>query len=202
MNFTDQWKQSGITLVGLTGRKGSGKSTFAAELAKQFPFHVNLSFADPIRSVSLAIFGSAYRTHEEKDAVDSYWEEKLGADWSTGRKVLQHLGTEVFRNGVHKKIWVYVMERRMLELLAKINGEHPRPLVTIDDIRYGEEAEFVRELGGNIIRMVNTNHGENTDQHPSEAGIKDDYVNSEYAVSNAEDVAKIARAWAWCFLGR
>lgn len=202
MTFTEDWKKSGITLVGLTGRKGSGKSTFAAELAKQFPFHVNLAFADAVRSVSLAVFGSAYRTHEEKDAVDAFWQERLGDNWATGRKILQHVGTEVFRNGIHNKIWLFVMERRMLELMAKTKGDHPKPLVTVDDIRFDNEAEMIRELGGTIIRMVNTNHGENTDSHASEAGIKDDYVDHTYPVANEQEVAKIARAWAWCYLGR
>lgn len=202
MNTYDRFKASGITLIGITGRKLSGKSTFANALGTQFSFHVPMAFADVLRSVALAVFGSEYRSQESKVLVDAFWQERLGDDWATGRKILQRLGTEVFRNGIHKDIWLWCMERRLLALLAKITPGHPLPLVTVDDCRYANEAEMIRNLGGKIVRLVNTSQPLNLDTHASEAGLPDEVVDHSYDIETVADVEKIARAFAFCTLGR
>lgn len=196
----DMFKKSGMTLVGLAGRKGSGKSTFARTLGKDYAFHVPMAFADPIRSVALSVFGCAYKTHEEKDAHDAYWAEKLGENWSTGRKILQHLGSELFRDGINKNIWTYCLERRLMALVAKVKNDHPKPLVTIDDLRYLNELEMVKNLGGKVIKLVNPNSPPNVDSHPSEAGLDDALFDHVYEVTDEESVERIARAHAFCLM--
>lgn len=200
MTIYEQFKSSGITLVGLAGRKGSGKSTFAKALGKDFAFHIPMAFADPLRSVALTIFGSEYRTHEEKSAVDCFWSERLGEDWNTGRKILQRLGSEVFRDGVHKNIWIWAMERRLMALLARLHKDHPKPIVTIDDVRYANELEMVRNLGGRLVKLVNPNSPPNVDSHPSEAGLPDELFDHVYEVTDEESVGRIARAMSFCML--
>jgi len=185
MSIRTAIRDHGNIIVGITGRRGSGKSTFAASIGGW-----RMGFADPIRAVTEAVFGSQYRTAEEKAATDAYWQERLGDDWSTGRKILQRTGTEVFRAGVHKDIWLYVMERRLLELCNR-----PPMLITIDDVRFDNEAEFLRDLGGTIVRVVNTNQPPNDDDHTSEAGISDDLVNAEFRCATKGECQSIAKAF-------
>jgi hypothetical protein len=194
MTIYESFRASGIKIIGITGRKGSGKSTFAKELGKSFAFHVPLAFADPIRSIALAVFGSEYKTQESKALVDAFWQERLGDEWSTGRAILQRLGTDVFRNGINKNIWLWAMERRLMALMARVHANHPLPLVTVDDVRFANEAEMIRNLGGRIIRMVNTNLPPNTDQHESEKGLPEDMVDNSYEIATEDDVCRVARA--------
>lgn len=197
-DIRDQIRRSGMTIIGITGRKGSGKSTMAEYLGKNHPFHVRLAFADPLRSLALTIFGSEYKSQDEKAATDAFWSERLGEKWSTGRKILQRLGTEIGREQIHEDVWLFVMERRLLALSGKISGDHPKPLVTIEDCRFPNECAFVHEIGGTIIRMINTNLPPNTDTHASEAGVSTEFVDHEYEIGTAEDVRRIATAYAVC----
>lgn len=194
-------KSLNVPVVGITGKKLSGKSTFAKCLGESFEWHIRLAFADPIRSMSLAIFGSAYETQEDKSAHDAYWAEKLGDGWSTGRHVLQRLGTDIGRKMIHENIWIWSMERRLLALVDRLKDpNHPKPVITIEDCRFANECEMVKEMGGTIVRLVNTAGAPNNDSHESESGVPDSLVDHEYEIASAEDVKRIANAFAFCML--
>jgi hypothetical protein len=200
-DIRDQIRASGMKIIGFTGRAGSGKSTFASELGRVVGFHVRTAFADPIRSVALAIFGSEYKSQSEKSATDAFWADRLGEQWSTGRKILQRLGTEIGRQAINENLWLHCFERRLMGLAARTTVNHPKPLVTVEDVRFSNEAALVKELGGTVIRLINTNHGPLTDAHASEAGVPDDLVDQTYEIGSEDDVRRIARAYGSC-MGR
>lgn len=179
-------------LIGITGRAGSGKDTFAAALAAAHPT-TRLAFADPMRDVAEAVFGSRYATQAEKAAVDPYWATRLGEEWSTGRKILQRLGTDVFRNGIHTDIWLMAMARR-LDAVRNVQ------FIALTDVRFDNEAEFVRSRGGIVVRMVNPHLPPATDAHASEQGVNDELVDHEFVPSSVEEIAEYAGNLAYILL--
>jgi len=194
----DLIRSRGFTVLGLAGRAKAGKSTFAAAAGSCHPLHMRLGFADCGRSVSLAIFGSAYRSQDEKDAADPYWAELLGEEWATGRKILEGIGRMI--RGVHADLPVMVSERRMLEV-ASLPKDHPMPFITFEDVRFNGEAQFIKEIGGTVIRMIRADQKPQKNPNEFEKGISNDLVDQEYICDSADAVEGVARAYMACLTG-
>lgn len=95
--------------------------------------------------------------HELNEGLDSDW-PRLRDSIQTGRRLLQVLGTDVARRFLGDDIWIRRWE-----------AEHPvltRPWVW-DDVRFANEAEYVRSRGGIVVRLVRADD-ESTDEHASE----------------------------------
>ena len=156
-------------IIGLTGRKGSGKSTVArALLARDF---VEVSFAAPIRYFTANILELSL---EELEAVK---EQKI--DWldgTTPRHIMQTLGTEWGRQMIHPEIWIRLLKRTVDAALARGGAN-----VVVSDIRFDNEAKMLREMGATIVRVDRP--GTRIDDHPSEAGVSSRLV--DFIVSNA-----------------
>jgi len=87
-------------------------------------------------------------------------EECLSSLNVTSRHLLQTLGTEWGRQCVHPDMWLRVWEVR-----AK---RYER--VVVDDVRFANEAELVRSLGGELWR-IDRPGTVNTSTHASEGGL-------------------------------
>jgi dephospho-CoA kinase len=154
-------------LVGLTGYKGSGKSTIARELAKRG--WVVLSFADALRDAALdlnPIVGARvtgpdpwdYEVERLADLVNEVgWDMAKKND--EVRRILQVLGTEVGR-ALDPDVWVNQMAHRM--------GAYVSKDVVIDDVRFANEVEFIRQWkGARMVRIIRPGVHRESD-HPSE----------------------------------
>ena len=123
-----------MQLVGISGRMGSGKTTLAEVLEEQG--YTRKAFAEPL-----------------------YWIAKRYMFWDgvkdeKGRKLLQTLGTECGR-AYNSNVWVkhmeiYIKSRLNMEQVAKYKS--PVKIV-IDDLRFPNEADFIRDLGGQVIHL-------------------------------------------------
>lgn len=173
------------SIIGITGKAGSGKDTLAAHFVSKYHC-TRRAFADPIKELLNEKFGwemSQWDDREWKeraavlsaDTVDVF-EPKYGysapqkprATWSP-RQLAQWLGTEVGRNTFGQDCWVRVMER-----WARIHLGHEDRLV-IPDVRFDNEAIWIRKMGGIIIQL----HRPNTipvAEHVSERGIDPDHI--------------------------
>ena len=147
-------------IIGLVGYAGSGKD----EAAKNMPGWTRVSFADPVRAMALAIdpiiliaTPSGVRLSELVETVG----------WASAKKheevrrLLQRIGTEAVRDIIGKDTWLKLAK-------AKI-GEIDGPVV-ITDVRFGNEAELIRSLGGKLIRIVREGVGP-VNSHVSDSGI-------------------------------
>jgi hypothetical protein len=197
-------------IIGLHGLPGSGKDTFADTLVSSLEARglkaVKLHFADPLRDVAEAALGSRYETQAEKAALDAFWndhlayhsdvmdtpkENWLGAEPVTGRRILQFIGTELFRQHVHPDFWCLCMRQRIATAVAA--GAHA---IAIPDVRFVNEANLIRSLGGNVLRLFNSNHPPCESQHASDKPLPDTIVNAMVWLDSAEKVQALARSYA------
>jgi hypothetical protein len=108
---------------------------------------IQLSFADPLKCICVPISGLPYpvllgidaaaRVSREKP-IPNFWHPTM-----TGRQLLEQIGTDVFRS-VDSDIWIKLAMRSIQAYNADGIG------VIISDVRFKNEAEMIRSLGGEL----------------------------------------------------
>lgn len=140
-------------IIGVCGLIGSGKDTVADYLVSNHRCH-RISFGDTLKDVTAELFGWDRTrlqglTKEDRDwreLEDPFWTEALGKLWSP-RIALQQLGTEIFRDGLHKDIWIICAKKRMRTL------EHAMGYklnFVFSDCRFPNEVAIIEQAGGEI----------------------------------------------------
>jgi len=130
-------------VIGFTGYAGAGKDE-AADTLTAFGFK-KLGFADPMYDIALVLnpwlfrFGILFRLSWAVRALGWTRAKKIPAV----RRYLQTLGTEVGRTFFGESVWVDFLARRM-----RSGGKY-----TVTNVRYPNEAELIRRMGGHIIRI-------------------------------------------------
>lgn len=143
-------------LVGIAGKKGVGKSTVGTALeAHGF---VRQSFAATIKFVARIILRYAGLDEQALVAAEFDKEALLPVVGFSYRRLLQVLGTEVGR-ALHPDLWVMCASHAVADSVDNV----------FDDIRFENEAAFIRTQGGLVIHITRT--GGADDNHVSEAGI-------------------------------
>ena len=145
-------------IIGLTGGKGCGKSSVARIISKSHDFK-HISFATPIKDM-LRVLGLG-----DAELNDPTIKEiPLDEYGKTPREMMQLLGTEFGRSMIDERIWITALRKQL----------RPDRNYVIDDIRFNNEAMFVRERGA-VIHVERESVVEN-DTHISEAGIDEDLI--------------------------
>ncbi len=185
-------------IIGVSGRAGSGKDTFAALLVEEgekLGLHVRrAAFATGVKEATVALLGGKYTINdmndrEKKDSV------------RVGSKLLREIMQEVGAYGreIDKNFWID-------RLFNEFMWVHSRgDLLVITDVRYQDEAERVHEESASIATDGPTVVVEITRKdaglcgkaalHPSEAGLAPDLV--DYEIDNdgsVEDLRQHAHA--------
>lgn len=152
-------------LIGVCGDIGAGKSTVANILKHEHGF-AQVSLAYPLKKLAIEIFGLESRhvfgTQTEKDEPIPH---VRGADGEprTARYILEYLGTEAFRT-VDPDVWAKLARRRIVELInpslermeanTEAKPRHAPRRVVVPDVRFPNEFERLRELGGVVWKVV------------------------------------------------
>lgn len=153
-----------VPAVGLTGRAQHGKDTLAAVLIEQGLERV--AFADPLRDLVYAINPLLGVTLRYRDLLDTAGYEKAKRDPEV-RRLLQEVGTQA-RNVLGPDIWVDAAMRKAARL--RMRGA----AVVFTDVRFPNEAEAIKAMGGILVRVVRPNYDNGVDpMHPSEAQVDD-----------------------------
>jgi hypothetical protein len=157
-----------LQLIGLTGRAGSGKDTLAVSLWKSHGF-LPLAFADAMKAEFAA--GKSISIHALHDPVQK----------EAYRTEMQSMG-EGRRQQYGPDYWIKHLEGIIWTMAGRIS--HNRYVIT--DVRYLNEAAWVMDLGGMVIRLVGRGHAltEEQQQHPSEAEV--DLIEPQFEVDNSE----------------
>ena len=151
-----------MKIIGLCGSKGSGKDTFADYLVNTEGY-IKIAFADYIRNSLKVLFDwddeKFKQTNKEVD--DEYW-------GVSPRKMMQEMGTEFLREHCNNIIsqdfklydgTVYKSTFHIKRLNYDINkfyqncGNTEALKIIISDIRFQDELDYVKNLGGTIINI-------------------------------------------------
>lgn len=152
-----------MNLVAFTGHKYAGKSTAAHELMRLVEYPTRLSFAAPIKRAVIAMgFTNEEVYNGNKEATIAPFNVSM-------RRLFQTLGTDWGRHMIHPDLWLRMFERQYL-MQARSGTE----LIVVDDVRYNNEADMIKSLGGYIVLIEGT-HGA-IDAHDSEKGIDEKWI--------------------------
>ena len=125
-----------------------------------------MSYAEPIKKMATEFIMSFGYSKEQ--AVRFVWaskEEAIPAIKATARHILQTLGTEWGRNCISSEIWLDCMMSRVTSHLK--DGDCK---IVIDDVRFQNEAELIKKMGGEVWMIVRPSAQRNT-THESEAHL-------------------------------
>lgn len=143
-------------IIGIAGRARVGKDTCADFLVGYLGGY-RYGFADPLKRMLIPL---------GIDMTDPFWtenkEKEIPLFGRSVRHMMQTLGTEWGRQLVHPDIWVKLAECVLFE-----RGER----MIISDVRFDNEAEFVRSKGG-VILHVTRDYAPKVEAHASEQGIR------------------------------
>lgn len=153
--------------MGLTGYAGCGKDTFADGLTG---FH-KMGFADPLYKMAIKVNPVIWTPWPKRLST---LVEKVGwtkaKKYPKARRLLQELG-DLVRENLSSQAFIDAMRPRVLKKLAK--GED----VVITNVRYPNEADFILELGGSILR-IDRPGTTSCNEHSSDAGKAFEYASS------------------------
>jgi hypothetical protein len=143
-------------VIGFQGLAGSGKSTAAKILAREFNF-ARKPFAYPIKAM-LAALGVPT---ENLDGSREDKEVRLPIlNGYTPRYAMQTLGTEWARAHLGEDFWINWWKQGV----DIIPGD-----IVADDVRFDNEVDMIRSLGGVVIRLRREGSGDRINpSHASE----------------------------------
>ena len=160
-------------LVGLTGKAGSGKDTAAQGLTD----HHMMKFAEGVYNGVWELnpwvpYGENPKTYTCKVERLQGIVTQIGWDKAKEnqevRRFLQAYGTEAGRDIHGPDCWVNAWKRRLAEQDKTWGARN----VVVTDVRFPNEADAIKELGGVVIEIMGPPRRGGVDStHASEAGI-------------------------------
>lgn len=172
-------------VLGISGKKGSGKTTVCSIIARLQPFlFKTFSFADPLKPAVKILFN-----WEGLDLTDGPDKETVDERWGVSpRQVLQHLGTDYLRAQYCDDFFVRHMKHR----LQALQPSH----VLLGDVRFPNEIDYIKsdEVHG-IIWRIERPGLVHTDQHSSETAL-DNFHDWDHVFTNDGTLDELERTVA------
>uniref|UniRef100_A0A6H1ZA50 Putative ATPase domain containing protein n=1 Tax=viral metagenome TaxID=1070528 RepID=A0A6H1ZA50_9ZZZZ len=162
-------------VIGLVGKAGSGKTTIAKYLLDEYGF-ARFAFADPLKH--MLIQAGLITNHE------AYVHKT-----ETSRMLMQKIGTDLIRKQIDSRYWL----KRAYPIIHYLVGLHRN--VVIDDIRFPNEAEMIRNVFHGPIVLVNREEFDgysNTDYSHASEQIHPAMFKINYTISaKSGDIEKL-----------
>lgn len=205
-------------IIGINGKMGSGKDTVAEIINEllitngETPFE-NKKFAGKLKTIASILTGIPVEKFEDQEFKKSL----LAPEWGTVkenplnsitpfndtkfnhlmsvRELLQKLGTEAMRDGLHTNVWVNALfaDYNPGYTISPLDVDNKAPdNWIITDMRFPNEMEAVKDRGGLTIRITRPDSAK--ESHISETALDDAKFNYEILNdSTLEDLVKKVR---------
>lgn len=143
-----------MRIIGLAGRKWSGKDTSADYLVRRYGF-TKYAFAGPLKGFCRDIF--------DLDHVQLYGVKRDVKDARydlTPRQLMQKFGSDFLRDMIDRDFWI--------KFFVRWAQKQQRPIV-VSDVRFQNELDIIKSLGGHVIKLERKDAGHiSDDPHSSE----------------------------------
>lgn len=145
-----------MIVIGISGKKGHGKDTFADYLVDKYGFK-KYTFGNLLKKTIKILFSMSDEQlyGEKKEDVDDFW-------GYSSRQLLQIIGTDLLRNQFDENIFTKSLYKKIIE------DDYKK--IVISDVRFENEKNMVESIGG-IIYRINRNTIKNNDNHISEKAL-------------------------------
>ncbi len=176
------------TIIGIAGPARSGKDEVTRILWRDHGFW-QLRFAGPVKDMLMAGFGLT------RDEVDGASKDEIHPRLGVSvRRLMQTLGTDWGRKMIGEDLWIKRLDANV-QLLRRA-GHKP---IVITDVRYENEADYVRRHGGAIWHVHRKVPANVVRLHDSEAGIAmlpgtDSFIDNSAGLEQLADQVKRAIA--------
>ena len=152
-----------VMLIGISGKKRSGKDTVGAMVVEWLNEHgfdaAQVAFADQLKEEVAEATGVNRRMQE--------------MDKERWRPILQWWGVEFRRHYFGQDYWVSKMTQKLLAM--------DEDVAVVTDVRFRDEADFIRASGGFVVRVERETGLQ--DGHSSETDL-DGYSGFQTTLSN------------------
>jgi hypothetical protein len=200
-------------IISVSGKIGSGKDTVASiimELADDKPWEVK-KWAGKLKEVATLLTGIPKEKFEDQE----FKKTNLGPEWNipvyhggefissepmTVRDLLQLLGTEAMRNGLHTDTWVNALmsEYKTSNGVATQEDGEEKGVVAdkfwiITDTRFPNELAAVARHKGITIKVVRDSGNQIGTTHSSETAL-DHVDNWDYVIYNHGTIDELRKA--------
>lgn len=161
-----------MIIIGISGKKGSGKDTFATFLEDKLVTKYNLkvvhkAFADNLKKCCAILSGQFDWVFYDQDNKD----KKAGLLNITNRELMQKFGD--LTRQLDPDIWI--------KLALNLDFKSEPDILIITDVRYKNEAKAIKDRGGILIRIKSNRSVE--DCHISETDL-DNYTDFDLEIIN------------------
>lgn len=168
-------------IIGICGAIGAGKDSAADHLVEKHQF-VKESLAAPMKEMVRELFAippeNLYGSQEQKAKPLWHLPKNDGLSHWSAREVLEFFGSDACRT-INPNVWVNAMFRRLRETASDI---------VICDVRFQNEADMLRRLGGSVIRVVKSGSEEPGTQHFSGLWFKNAVVDHEIVAADLDQL--------------
>jgi hypothetical protein len=187
-------------IISISGKIGSGKDTIAEIIKEKMPaagWEVK-KFAGKLKEVATLLTSIPVDKFEDQSFKQTFLPEEWNRDFSefietgvvryhknvpmTVRDLLQKLGTEAMRNGLHENVWVN----------ALFSDYQNNSNWIITDTRFPNEIDACVHRGAICIKVVRDSGNHIGTTHASETAL-DDYNQWDYIVDNTGSVENLRR---------
>lgn len=190
-------------IISVSGKIGSGKDTVAAiimELANDKQWEVK-KWAGKLKEIATLLTGIPKEKFEDQE----FKKTKLGPEWNkpiylkgelvssepmTVRDLLQLLGTEAMRDGLHTDTWVNALMSEYktnngvdTKAEGEGNGVVADKFWIITDTRFPNELAAITRHNGITIRVNRTHANQTKSSHSSERAL-DHVTNWDHVIEN------------------
>jgi hypothetical protein len=136
--------------IALVAPKGTGKTTFSQSLSTWYGFN-SLALADPIK-FSIVHAVNAFLTDQRIEPLIT--PSDLSINKEAFRLGMQWLGTDIVRDLCGRKThWIENLLSRISSIEAHCDELQQVSAIVVDDVRFTNEADILRERGFKLIRL-------------------------------------------------